>query len=86
MTIYQFINKYEEKHPGNSFFHQEELKFFGEALSRMRVLKRKKVVTDSLGEERTCIVVSATRHKDWSGPCKPYTYHHYFDAETLERI
>ena len=86
MTIYQFINKFEEKHPNNSFFHQEELKFFGEALSRMRVLKRKKVVKDSLGEEHTCIVVSATRHKNWAGPCKPCTYHHYFDDKTLERF
>lgn len=86
MTIYELKNRYLEKNPGSHFFDPDTLKFFGEALSRMRVLKKTVTVTDISGEVHECYVVSATRTKNWNGPCKPYVYYHYFDVNTLRDV
>jgi|LSQX01.2.fsa_nt_gb hypothetical protein len=86
MTIYELKRRHLEKNPGSHWFDRDTLKFFGEALSRMEVLKKTVTVTDSLGEKHECYVVSATRAKDWNGPSKPYVYHHYFDVDTLEGV
>ena len=86
MDIYELKNKHLEKNPGSHFFDYDTLKFFGEALSRMRVLKNPALITDVCGEKHTCYVVSATRTKNWNGSCKPYTHYHYFDKETLTDV
>ena len=39
-----------------------------------------------IGDEHECYVVSATRTKDWNGPCKPYIHYHYFDIDTLRDV
>ena len=86
MTIYELKNKHLEKNPGSHFFNPDTLEFFGEALSRMRVLKQIVTVTDYSGETHECYVVSATRTKDWNGPSEPYVYYHYFDVDTLQAV
>lgn len=86
MTIYKLINTHLNKHPDSHFFDNDTLKFFGEARSRMKVLKTTRVITDVCGEKHTCYVVSSVRTKNWQGSCKPYTKHHYFDVNTLEDV
>ena len=86
MTIYELKRAYYEKNPDGHFFDRDTLKFFGEALSRMRVLKKTVTITDISGEEHECYVVSATRTKNWNGSCKPYTHYHYFDVDTLRDV
>jgi len=83
MNIQKLIKAYYKKNPNGHFFDRNTLKFFGEALSRMRVLKKTVTITDVSGEKHECYVVSATRTKDWNGPCKPYVHYHYFDIDTL---
>jgi len=86
MTIYELKRAYYEKNPDGHFFDRDTLKFFGEALSRMRVLKKTVMITDISGDEHECYVVSATRTKNWNGSCKPYTHYHYFDVDTLRDV
>ena len=86
MNVYELKNKHLEKNPGSHFFDYDTLKFFGEAFSRMRVLKNTVTKTDVCGEKHECYVVSATRTKNWRGSCKPYTHYHYFDVETLTAV
>ena len=86
MTIYELKNKHLEHNPKSHFFDPDTLKFFGEALSRMKVLKETVTITDTSDKEHECYVVSATRTKDWSGSCKPYVYYHYFDVDTFKNV
>ena len=86
MTIYELKRAYYEKNPDGHFFDRDTLKFFGEALSRMRVLKKTVMITDISGDEHECYVVSATRTKNWNGPCKPYIHYRYFDIDTLKNV
>ena len=83
MTIYELKRKHEEHNKGSYFFSNEMLKFFGESLSRMRVLKKTARITDALGVEHDCFVVSSTRTKNAFGRCKPYIVYLYFDCNTF---
>lgn len=85
MTIHQFIRLYNQKHNDYMFSH-DTLKFFGESLSRMRVLKNKAIIEDYKGVKHTCYIISSTRTKNAFGSCKPYVHYLYFDTETLEDI
>ena len=49
----------------------------------MRLLKGTVQVTDSLGKEHTCYVVSSRQRIPMVGPKRVY---HHFDVETLEDI
>lgn len=86
MTIYELKRLHLTAHPNSHFFDNDTLKFFGEALSRMRVLKNTATVKDVCENKHTCYVVSATRIKDWNGLCKPYTQYHYFNIDTLADV
>ena len=66
-----------------NFFDRDTLKFFGETVSSMRLLKGTVKVTDSMGEEHTCYVLSSLQKKHPMGPRRAY---HHFDAETLEHV
>lgn len=57
--VYDLRAAYYEKHPNGHFFDGDTLKFFGERFSEMRLLKGTVQVTDSLGKEHTCYVVSS---------------------------
>jgi hypothetical protein len=86
MTIYELKRKHEEHNRHSYFFSDETLKFFGERLSRMRVLKKTTRITDALGVEHDCIVVSSQRNKNAFGRCKPYSVYLYFDSTTFEDV
>lgn len=86
MEFYELKNKVIDQGGEHHFFDPDTLKFFGERLSDMKVLKNKVQVTDVCGEVHTCYCVSAKRRKNWNGPCKPYTHYHYFDVETFHHI
>ena len=51
MTLYKLINKYREHYPHEHYFDRETLKFFGERMSEMRVLKGIVNVADVFGNE-----------------------------------
>ena len=86
MTIYELRREHEKHNDGSYFFSDETLKFFGESLSKMRVLKKTTRITDILGIEHNCYVVSSTRSKNAFGRCKPYVKYLYFDSTTFEDI
>ena len=86
MTFYELKNKIETAGGETYFFSHDTLKFFGETLSRMRLLKNKVSITDYRGDKHSCYVIAATRTKNAFGHCKPYTHYHYFDDETYQRI
>lgn len=83
MDIYVLKSRYEGKHPHGHFFDADTLKFFGERLSEMRVLKGTVKIKDICNEEHECYVVSSYQRKCPSGPCRAY---HYFDVETYDHI
>lgn len=84
-SFYEFKRLYENKHK-DYMFSSDTLKFFGEALSRMRLLKTKAIKKDYMGNEHTCYVIASTRTKNAFGSCRPYTSYLYFDEKTLDRI
>lgn len=81
--VYDLRAAYYEKHPNGHFFDPDTLKFFGERFSEMRLFKGTVQVTDSLGKEHTCYVVSSRQRIPMVGPKRVY---HHFDVETLEDI
>lgn len=81
--IYDLKRAYYAKHPNGHFFDRDTLKFFGERFSEMRLLKGTVKVTDSLGDEHTCYVVSSLQRIPMVGRKRVY---HHFDVETLEDI
>lgn len=83
MTIYTFISKFKEKHPNDHYFDSDTLKFWGERISEMRILKDPVKTSDIYGEEHVVYVLSK-KMKDWNG--KRIRVHDYFDVDTLERI
>lgn len=86
MNIYQIKNKMETIGKESHFFDHETLSFFGERLSEMNVLKNKVIITDILGKDHICYIISATRRKNAFGKCKPYKYYHYIDSTTFEHV
>lgn len=80
---YDLRGAYYAKHPNGHFFDYETLKFFGESMSTMRLLKGTVKVTDVCGEQHTCYVLSSLQRKHPSGPRRT---RHYFDVETLDDV
>ena len=65
-SIYYFIKDFERLNPGSEFFCKENLKFFGERLSEMKILKE--LIDD------TWLVLSTYQRNNPSGPCRHYYY------------
>ncbi len=82
-TIYDLVNAYCEKHPDGHFFDSDTLKFFGESLSTMRLLKGTVTITDICGDTHTCYVISRLQKKYPGGKRRTYAY---FDVETLDDV
>ena len=80
---YSLRSAHLEKHPGSHFFDSETLRFFGETMFGMRLLKGTMKKTDSLGVEHICYVLSSTQKIPMVGRKRVY---HYFDVETLDDI
>ena len=83
MSAYKLKAMHLDKHPESHFFDYDTLKFFGESMSTMNVLQSTTIVTDSMGVEHTCYVLSSLQRKDPRGPRR---HRSYFDVETLEHI
>ena len=77
------IAAYKCAHPNGHYFDHDTLKFFGERISDMRLLKNRKTVTDTSGEKHDCYVLSSLQRKCWTGPKRNYAY---FDVETLDDV
>ena len=86
MTFYELKNKVIDTGRETHFFDADTLKFFGERLSDMRLLKGTVAITDICDEKHECYCVSVKRRKNAFGPCKPYTHYHYFDANTFRHV
>ena len=82
-NAYELREAYKITHPDGHFFDKETLKFFGERMSEMRLLKDKEVVKDYHGENHTCYVLRKNQRNHPSGPRIHYSY---FDQDTLEII
>ena len=82
-SVYGLISAYQSKHPTGHFFDRETLKFFGERISEMRLLKDRATVTDCCGEKHECYVLSSLQRKHPAGPTRAY---HYFDVETIDDV
>lgn len=82
-SVYGLVDAYYQKNPTGHYFDRETLKFFGESLSTMRLLKGKSEITDVSGEKHTCYVLSKLQKKHPLGPRRVYAY---FDEQTLEDV
>lgn len=83
MTVYELASKYKEKNPDGHFFDKATLKFFGERISEMRVLKNTKIIKDVSGKRHECYILTSLQRKCPTGPRRQY---HYFDHETFKQI
>lgn len=81
ITLSQLINEYKKRN--NHYFDKDTLKYWGERLSDMKILKDTVIKKDLQGKEHECIVLSKIS-KDFYG--KPYRNYDYFDIVTLNRI
>lgn len=82
-SVYGLRDAYYEKHPNGHFFDHDTLKFFGESLSTMRLLKGTVQITDICGEKHECYTLSRLQKKFPGGPRRTYAY---FDIDTLEDV
>lgn len=82
-SVDELKRAYYRKHPDYHFFDRDTLKFFGERLSDMRVLKDIVSVTDIQGNEHKCYVLSSVQRNHPMGPKKVY---HYFDVEEIDQV
>lgn len=85
-TVYGLKDAYEERHPNGHFFDSETLKFFGERLSEMRLLKTKKKIKDVSGDEHLCYVLSSVQRVNLCGSMSRRRVYHYFDTSTLDQV
>lgn len=81
--VYSLVAAYQRTHPDGHYFDRDTLKFFGESLSTMRLLKDKAAIKDWSGEKHTCYVLSKLQKKHPMGPRRVYAY---FDVGTLDYI
>lgn len=83
MTVYNLIAEHKKNFPESHYFDHDTLKFFGERVSDMRVLKKTTIVNDYRGKPHECFVLSKVS-KDFYG--RHYRNYDYFDIVTYERI
>lgn len=82
-NVYQLKSAYEDANPRGHYFDEDTLKFFGERLSDMSVLKSMRRITDSCGEKHDCYVLSKVSHNFFGKKVRTYGY---FDKDTLKDI
>lgn len=83
LSVYQLKDLHLKHHPKSHYFDCDTLKFFGESLSTMRVLKETVTVIGYSGEKHICYVLSKLSKKYPTGKKRTYAY---FDVETLDDI
>ena len=83
ISPYNLRSMHLRAHPDSHFFDDDTLKFFGECMSTMRVLKNTAEITDSMGAKHICYVLSKLSKAYPSGKRRTYAY---FDVDTLEYV
>ena len=83
MEVYQLIREYYRNEPDGHFFDRQTLKWFGERISEMRVLKGTRKIKDYRGNEHEVYVLSSLQRNH---PIKPTRAYHYFDTEPFQII
>jgi len=83
MTVYGLINRYQQHNPHGHFFDRDTLRFFGERVSEMRILKGFSTVRDCSGNVHKCYCLSSLQRKAPGGARRVY---HYFDSVTFDHI
>ena len=83
MDIYKLKREYERTHPDGHYFDRDTLKWFGESLSTMRVLKGTVEITDCLGVTHTCYMISKLSRNYPGGARRTYAY---FDINTFDDV
>jgi hypothetical protein len=81
MNVYDLREKTRKTEP--HFFDHDTLKWLGESMSTMRVLKDTTSITDWSGEAHQCVVLSKLSRKYPGGARRTYAY---FDTTTWEQI
>lgn len=81
--VYDLRSAYYAKHPDGHYFDHDTLKFFGESLSTMRLLKGTVKIKDCCDEEHECYMLSSLQKKAPGGQSRHYAY---FDVETLDNV
>ena len=77
MDIYKLINNYYANNPNGHFFDRDTLRFFGERISEMYVLKNTVKI-----DGKECYVVSSFQH---NAPI-PGRHYSYFDVKTFDYV
>ena len=83
MTIYNLIEGYKRNNPKGHYFDSDTLKFFGESISNMQVLKKIVKIKDYNNEVHDCYVLSKIS-KDFNG--QKFRNYAYFDINTFKQI
>lgn len=81
ITLKQLIQEYEKRN--SPYFDKKTLKFWGEKISDMKILKDTVIKKDFQSNKHECIVLSKIS-KDFYG--NSYRNYDYFDIDTLDRI
>lgn len=82
-TVYDLKNAHEQAFPNSHYFDPETLKFFGERLSDMYVLKDTVNVKSASGNMHECYVLSKRQKKSDGKYVRRYDY---FDIKTLDYV
>lgn len=82
MTAEELKREYYRHNPAGHFFDHDTLKFFGERMSEMRVLKKTVKVESAGGFLHECYVLSSYQHK---APV-PGRVYHYFDVNDFNYV
>lgn len=82
-NVNELKDAYQKKNPQGHFFDKDTLKFFGESMSSMRLLKGTQEITTLSGERHTCYVLSTLQRVPLVGKRRAYFY---FDVDTLEDV
>lgn len=82
MTVYGLKERHMNAYPNSHFFDYETLKFFGERMSDMRIMKNTTTIEQN-EKKHECYVLSVRQFKNPNGPARAYFY---FDTSTYELV
>lgn len=83
MSVQELIKKYYEHQPNGHYFDEQTLNFFGETVSKMKVLSVFETIKDCFGNIHKCYVLKKYSANYPGGGRWTYAY---FDCETFEDI
>lgn len=83
MTVERLMRLHNANYPDSHFFDRDTLRFFGERISEMRVLKGTYKVSDGAGNEYEAYCLSSLQRKH---PCGPRRHYSYFEVSTFKYL